>query len=398
MIEALLDLLVWLVVAPPALALAIFCAELGAGLCKLSGHRLGSKVPKTVVLMPAHNEACVIASTLRATLPALTPTERLLVIADNCTDETAAIARSLGAEVTERHDAEHRGKGYALAWGIDALRGDPPDCVVVIDADCRPQGDAVSRLARIAVDRNRPVQACYLFEPCRSAGVMTRISSFAFLLKNLVRQRGAARLGGTCLLTGSGMAIPWSMASKVDLANGEIVEDLVLGVKLVLMGSPPLFDEASLILSDVAPSDADTLKQRSRWERGFLATAVRYVPRLVASLPSSAAKRAAAWTALHLLVPPAVMLLGLSAVIVMLAGFLTVLTGSAGPATVTLAGLLGGAFLLIAFAWQREARAYFAWHDLPGLFLYVARKLKSLRKFWRPDDQGWTKTDRSSRN
>ena len=62
---------------------------------------------RVAVLMPAHNEAQVIADTLRSIIPQLSDNDRLLVVADNCTDDTAAIAKDFGAEVIERQDETH---------------------------------------------------------------------------------------------------------------------------------------------------------------------------------------------------------------------------------------------------------------------------------------------------
>ncbi len=70
--------------------------------------------PQVAVLVPAHDEASIIGATLASIAPQLRPGDRLLVVADNCTDDTAQLAREAGAEVVERHDARLRGKGYAL--------------------------------------------------------------------------------------------------------------------------------------------------------------------------------------------------------------------------------------------------------------------------------------------
>src|SRR5688572_10630108 len=89
--------------------------------------------PRVAVLMPAHDEREVIADTLAGLLPELQSGDRLLVVADNCSDDTAAIARAAGATVIERSDRERRGKGYALAYGLQALVEHPPDVVVIMD-------------------------------------------------------------------------------------------------------------------------------------------------------------------------------------------------------------------------------------------------------------------------
>ena len=82
-----------------------------------------------------------------------------MLIADNCTDETAAIARQLGATVIERQDTENQGKGYALDYGIQYLATDPPDIVVLVDADCIVHEGAIAKLAQRANTSKRPTQA-----------------------------------------------------------------------------------------------------------------------------------------------------------------------------------------------------------------------------------------------
>ena len=76
---------------------------------------------RIAVLIPAHNEGHGVRATIMQTLSQLGPDDRVLVVADNCNDDTAAQARLVGAEVVERHDAERRGKGYALDFGVRHL-------------------------------------------------------------------------------------------------------------------------------------------------------------------------------------------------------------------------------------------------------------------------------------
>ena len=119
----------------------------------------------------------------------LEPGDRLLVVADNCTDHTAAVARAAGAEVLERRDAERRGKGYALAAGVDTLRAGPPDVVVIVDADCRPAAGAIDRLVRtppsLPTGRSKPLMLSIRRRPPSAGqsivglGIPHRRTSFA---------------------------------------------------------------------------------------------------------------------------------------------------------------------------------------------------------------------------
>src|SRR5690606_23836952 len=185
-------------------------------------------VAQVAILIPAHDEAAGIAATLAALSNGIPPGTRVLVVADNCSDETARLAREAGAESIERHDPEARGKGYALAFGRDHLaraEGAVPGVVLVLDADCRLLPGSVTALADAASRYGVPVQAINLIEADLSAPPMVQISSFAMLVKNLYRSRGMQRLGGAALLTGTGMAFPWKLFAGADLATGSIVED-----------------------------------------------------------------------------------------------------------------------------------------------------------------------------
>ena len=82
---------------------------------------------RLAVIIPAHNESTGILPTISDIKPQLKDGDRLLVIADNCSDDTAAVAATAGAEVVTRADMTRIGKGYALSWAIDHLSAAPPD-------------------------------------------------------------------------------------------------------------------------------------------------------------------------------------------------------------------------------------------------------------------------------
>jgi cellulose synthase/poly-beta-1,6-N-acetylglucosamine synthase-like glycosyltransferase len=232
------------------------------------------------VLMPAHNESAVIAAAIRSVLPQLTAQDRLVVIADNCSDDTAAIAATQRAEVVVRTDFERRGKGYALDLGVRYLESNPPHVVLIVDADCHVWPGAVDHLVRLCCKTNRPVQAIYLMQAGKEARLNMRIAEFAWLIKNKVRPVGLNRLGLPCQLTGTGMAFPWGCLSKAMLATGHIVEDLKLGLDLARAGAAPLLCPQALVTSNF-PTSVDGIKsQRTRWEHGHLSVILSDAPRL----------------------------------------------------------------------------------------------------------------------
>src|SRR5689334_7809846 len=132
------------------LALVLLTQVLAAVWPRRAGRTVLDDVPRPpiAVLVPAHDEELGIEPVLAAVRAGLTAQDRVLVVADNCTDNTAAVGRAAGAEVVERFDTRLVGKGYALDFGIRHLAARAPDVVIVIDADCLIEADALDRLAR----------------------------------------------------------------------------------------------------------------------------------------------------------------------------------------------------------------------------------------------------------
>src|SRR5262245_25842959 len=83
--------------------LAVLAVECLAALLPPRRADGGGERPSCAVLVPAHDEEAVLGHTLADLRPQLRPGDRLVVIADNCTDGTALVARAAGADVVERH-------------------------------------------------------------------------------------------------------------------------------------------------------------------------------------------------------------------------------------------------------------------------------------------------------
>src|SRR5262245_24560703 len=193
--------------------------------------RTGS--PKIAVVVPAHDERSTIQQTIASIRSQLPPGGRLLVVADNCTDNTARLARDAGAEVTERRNTTQIGKGYALDHGVRVLaKTGPPEVVIFVDADCEVGPNALEKIAQLSFETERPVQAQDLMRSPASAGALQRIAQFAWGVKNLLRPLGFRQLGLPCQLMGTGMAIPWSLIDLTNLATGHLAEDQKFGADL----------------------------------------------------------------------------------------------------------------------------------------------------------------------
>lgn len=364
--------LVAILLAPFALLTAFFSLELIAGLWPSRAAPRRQARASAVVVIPAHDEALVIGETLKSLQAALGERMRILVVADNCTDKTAELARAAGVEVIERHDLERRGKGFALAFAADHLRSNPPDVFAVMDADCETDAASLQALVASALE-GRPSQAINLLRADRTASPLVQLSTFAFMIKNLVRQRGLQRLAGRVHLTGTGMAMPFELFQASGRVRSSVVEDLALGLELSDSGHPPVLATNAFVLSG-GSTEQGTLTQRRRWEGGFISTSLRWGPR--EALRGLGRGRLRAFlSGLDLMIPPLALFAILNAAVLILGAALTAVFEAAWWPVVTQFMLLTIALLALLAAWLREGRKFISLGALARLPLYVVWKL-----------------------
>ncbi|MDN3275922.1 glycosyltransferase family 2 protein [Frankia sp. RB7] len=344
------------------------------------------------VVVPAHNESGGIIPTLKDVVPQLRDCDRLIVVADNCSDDTAAVSAAHGAQVLPRNEPDRRGKGYAMAWAIAHLKEDPPEFVLFVDADCRLEQDFMTKTLNYCARKGGPVQALYLMTSAEGFQVNQRVAEFAWRLKNWIRPLGLNRLGAPVQLMGAGMMFPWDVIKSAPLASGHIVEDLKLGLDLALAGAPAHFLPTARVTSEFASTERGTESQRQRWIEGHLAVISSYVPRL---LVSSIAKRNfdALVLALDLLVPPLSLLVVIAVGIALLGGAYIWLAGSLLPVTLALLNLvvLGGALTL---AWFKFGRDILPASQLPLVLRQILQRFRLLRHLARRGSSEWVRTDR----
>ena len=346
----------------------------------------------TAVLMPAHNEAMGISASIKAVLGQLRSCDRLVVVADNCTDDTALVARKCGAEVIERYDPERRGKGYALDFGVRWLEKSSPAIVIVVDSDCIAQPNSVDCLRRACLASGRPAQALYLMHALPQSGLGPRIAEFAWLIKNKSRPLGGLAMGWPCQLMGSGMAFPWSLIKQAPLATGHLVEDMQLGVDLASAGKPSLFCPNALVTS-FFPSDVAGLKsQRMRWEHGHISVLAQLLPRLILQALKSRNFKLLA-LGLDLMVPP---LAALSLVLLtsMIANGVWWLITDRPHAL--LISLFAVALLVssVMLAWIRDGHRIVSLSELIGLPWYVLSKIPMYLRLFTKRQVEWVRTKR----
>jgi cellulose synthase/poly-beta-1,6-N-acetylglucosamine synthase-like glycosyltransferase len=352
--------------------------------------------PSVAVIVPAHNESAGILPTLADIRAQLTGRDRLIVVADNCSDDTAAVAADAGAEVLVRNEPDKIGKGYALAWGRDHLRSRPPEIVVTIDADCRLGEGTLDRLAATSAMTGRPAQGLYLMRAPAGSPPVMRVAEFAWRIKNWARPLGLRALGLPCQLTGSGMAFPWAVIGSAELASGEIVEDMKLGLDLARDGAAPIFCPSAVVTSYFPASPLGAETQRHRWEQGHLGTMFRQVPRLLFVGITRRIVHLSA-LALDLALPPLALFLTLILMIFVLSLLATMLGLTALPLLITSLSLLLSIVSFFA-AWHRYGRNILSARDLIQITNYTFTKVPMyLRMLLQRSQMGWIRTDRTTR-
>ncbi|MEM6495866.1 MAG: glycosyltransferase family 2 protein, partial [Pseudomonadota bacterium] len=372
------------------LSFEICCAYLLPARSWPSGRR-----PRTAVLVPAHNEEAVIERTLRCIKSQLRDDDRLVVVADNCSDRTGEIAETTGADVVYRSDLTQRGKSFALDFGLRHLEMDPPEIVIIVDADCDLSEGALDQLAAVSAELDRPVQANY--EMHLPAGIIPRsmrVAAFAWRIRNFVRPLGLQKLGLSCQLMGTGMAFPWALISKADLKSSEIVEDLALGLTLAKVGKAPAFLPGTTI-SSVFPANAEGQNsQRARWETGHLNAIVRYSLPIVKDALMLRAHRQALVLAADNLVPPlSFFILALSAYLVA-SGLFTLVGGSVFALLLAVIHLSLVFISVVALGWWHSGRDVLPFGELTMALGYTLGKIPLYLRVLGGRQLAWIRTRR----
>jgi len=220
-----------------------------------------------------------------------------------------------------------------------------------------------------------------------------QLSTFAFFIKNVIRQRALQRLAGRAHLLGTGMALPWSIFQRADLATSSIVEDLKLGQELAEAGHAPGFIEDAIVWSN-AETERNTLSQRSRWEGGFLQNALRAGPPFLIRSIVRADLRGA-WAAINLMIPPFALLLLLDFLALLLAVAVGWIAGASQWPALALATTIFLACIGLTLAWYAGGSRFVTIGGLARVPFYLLWKLPLYLGFARGGaPKEWLRTGR----
>lgn len=228
------------------------------------------------IVVPAHNEELLLARLLESARAQDYPRQLFdtIVVADNCTDRTAAIAREHGATVLERIDEADRGKGYAIRWALESIDLDKYDAVLIVDADCTISTSSLRCLDGSIHDRG--VVQCHNGVGNPDESWFTRLLDVSRTVSNRIYSPAKQRLGLSCELTGTGMCFATRILRKHGWDAFTVGEDWEYYAKLILKGESVGFEMNARILHEESSSLRQATRQRMRWSSGRFAVAWRY--------------------------------------------------------------------------------------------------------------------------
>jgi cellulose synthase/poly-beta-1,6-N-acetylglucosamine synthase-like glycosyltransferase len=231
------------------------------------------------IIVPAHNEAALVERCVQSLVKQLTATTSLLVIAHNCTDDTAAKALGAGAQVLRLDDPAQKGKACALRFGFQHALSQGAGAVVVVDADSIVSENFVATLQAAMSGQAQAVQCCYRVLGSGS-GERPSLTRIAFQGFNLVRPRGRDRLGLSVGIFGNGFGMRREVLEAVPYRADSVVEDLEYHIQLVSAGVQVKFIESATVYGEMPQGKTGSQTQRARWEGGRMLMVRAYLHRL----------------------------------------------------------------------------------------------------------------------
>ncbi len=282
---------VWVVLALQLALLPYFLLLLVAATAAMLTRRrdLPADEPRSrlLVMIPAHDEETGIAATVASGLASDYPAGlfEVLVIADNCTDRTAAVARSAGARVIERSDASKKSKGYAIESTIAKLvesgEFDRLDALVFVDADTTIDRDLL-RWFDADLRAGHDWIQCYYTVANPDESWRTRLMTYAFALFNGVMPKGLNAVGISAGLRGNGMCFSTRGLRRRPWVAYGLVEDMEFSWILRLSGESVAFEPAARVYGAMLGSGGKAAaNQRRRWEFGRKEIRRKYTPQVL---------------------------------------------------------------------------------------------------------------------
>ena len=239
--------------------------------------------PKTYfeIIVPAHNEEIFLQRLLSSLIDLDYPSKlyNIIVIADNCSDKTAAIAAEFDVNILVRNDTERTGKGHAIRYALDNMSMNRYDAVLIVDADSTVSNDALLHLDQTIKEDGKIIQ-CYNGVANQNDSWFTRLLDVARTIGNEICEPAKKKLGLTSHLQGNGMCFHRDIIQKYGWNAFSIGEDWEYYAMVVTEGERIIFQKYARIYHQESVTLKQATSQRMRWSGGRFAIIFQYGFRL----------------------------------------------------------------------------------------------------------------------
>lgn len=238
----------------------------------------GNRSPETIfcVLIPAHNEELYISRLLQSLLKQKYPVKlfKIYVIADNCDDRTAKIAREYRVNIIDREDKENIGKGYALKYALEKVEIDRFDAVFIVDADSVVRDDLLLELNSM-ISRGKNAIQCYNGVENPDMSWFTRLMDVSRTIGNEIIHPAKQKIGLSSYLMGNGMCFSIKLLREIGWDAFTVGEDWEYYANLIMNGRTVSFAKCARVYHQESHSLRQATPQRLRWSSGRFAIAWR---------------------------------------------------------------------------------------------------------------------------
>ena len=275
MIHILFTILAAVLIAatlPLVLELLLVTSALFLPRRKIHGLSLRQQIGRLTVVVPAHNEELLIARCVTSLRASANNAARILVVAHNCTDQTASAAQAAGAEVLVFSDLSAHGKGHALRFGLQAALNDGADAVAVVDADSTVSANFIPMVKQALGEGADVIQCRYEMKSVNDKA-NSGLASLAFRGFTFIRPLGRDRLGLSAGILGNGFAMTADTLREVPYEAFSVVEDVEYHMQLLRARKQVRFIEYAVVSAELPVSRIGEVSQHSRWEGGRLRVA-----------------------------------------------------------------------------------------------------------------------------
>lgn len=247
---------------------------------------LEDKQNRFMAIIPAHNEESVVGNLVESLTKQNYPKELydIYVIADNCTDKTAEIAKNAGAIVYERFDDKNKTKGHALKWFLNKkIEEDAPyDAFCVFDADNIVHEDFIKNMNKKLCQGEDVVQGYRDIKNPTDSWISAGYAIFYWTM-NRFYHLARYNLGLSPLINGTGFMVKFDVVKPTGWDTQTLTEDIEFSLKRIIAGKKLGWATDAIVYDEQPVGFKQSWSQRSRWTVGHMQCIQNYTKDLASA-------------------------------------------------------------------------------------------------------------------